>query len=186
MKVKVLLAQLCLTLCDPVDCSPPGCSVHGILPARILEWVAMSFSRGSSQSRDCLLHCRQILYCLSYPGSPEHHIGACCNRLLVHSRTSLLAQMVKICLQFRRPGFHPWVRKIPWRREWLYTLVFLPAESLEQKSLAGYSPWGHEKLDTTAKLTLVRPQGPRICFFRPFLKCLCDRFHCQKYAFCLH
>ena len=95
MKVKVLLAQLCLTLCDPVDCSPPGCSVHGILPARILEWVAMSFSRGSSQSRDCLLHCRQILYCLSYPGSPEHHIGACCNRLLVHSRTSLLAQMVK-------------------------------------------------------------------------------------------
>ena len=92
---KVLIAQLCLVLCDPMDCSPPGCSVHGILPARILEWVAMSFSRGSSQSRDCLLHCRQILYCLSYPGSPEHHIGACCNRLLVHSRTSLLAQMVK-------------------------------------------------------------------------------------------
>ena len=41
-----------LTLCDPMDCSPPGSSVHGILQARILEWVAMSSSRGSSQPRD--------------------------------------------------------------------------------------------------------------------------------------
>ena len=43
------VAQSCLTLCDPVDCSPPGSSVHGILQARILEWVAISFSRGSFQ-----------------------------------------------------------------------------------------------------------------------------------------
>ena len=42
------VAQLCPTLCDPVDCSPPGFSVHGILQARILEWVATPFSRGSS------------------------------------------------------------------------------------------------------------------------------------------
>ena len=40
--------QSCLTLCYPMDCSPPGFSVHGILQARILEWVAISFSRGSS------------------------------------------------------------------------------------------------------------------------------------------
>ena len=45
------VAQSCLTLCDPVDCSPPGSSVHGILQARILEWVAVSFSRGSSWPR---------------------------------------------------------------------------------------------------------------------------------------
>ena len=44
--------QSCLTLCDPVDYSPPGSSVHGILQARILEWVAMSSSRGSSWLRD--------------------------------------------------------------------------------------------------------------------------------------
>ena len=44
----VLVAQSCPTLCDPMDCSPPGSSVHGILQARILEWVAISFSRGSS------------------------------------------------------------------------------------------------------------------------------------------
>ena len=42
----------CVWLCDPVDCSPPGFSIHGILQARILEWVAISFSRGSSQPRD--------------------------------------------------------------------------------------------------------------------------------------
>ena len=41
--VYVLVAQLCLTLCDPMDCSPPGSFVHGILQARILEWVAISF-----------------------------------------------------------------------------------------------------------------------------------------------
>ena len=46
------VAQSCPTLCNPVDCSPPGSSVHGILQARILEWVAISFSRGSSQPRD--------------------------------------------------------------------------------------------------------------------------------------
>ena len=47
----VLVAQLGPTLCDPVDCSPPGCSIHGILQARILEWVAIPFSRGSSRPR---------------------------------------------------------------------------------------------------------------------------------------
>ena len=44
--------QSSLTLCDPMDCSPPGASVHGILQARILEWVDISYSRGSSGPRD--------------------------------------------------------------------------------------------------------------------------------------
>ena len=48
----VLLAQSCPTLCDPTDCSPPGFSVHGILQARILEWIAIPFSRGTSQPRN--------------------------------------------------------------------------------------------------------------------------------------
>ena len=47
-----LVTQSCLTLCDPLDCSPPGSSVPGIFQARILEWVAISFSRGSSRPRD--------------------------------------------------------------------------------------------------------------------------------------
>ena len=52
VEVKVLVTQSCLTLCDPMDCSPPGSSVYGILQARILEWVAILFSRVSSQPRD--------------------------------------------------------------------------------------------------------------------------------------
>ena len=47
-----LVTQLCLTLCDPMDCSPPGSSIHGILQARVLEWVAISLSMGSSWPRD--------------------------------------------------------------------------------------------------------------------------------------
>ena len=50
--VCMLVTQSCPTLCNPMDCSPPGSSVHGILQARILEWVAISFSRGLSQPRD--------------------------------------------------------------------------------------------------------------------------------------
>ena len=50
-QVKVLVAQSCPTLCNPMDCSPPGYTVHGIFQARILEWVPISFSRGSSQPR---------------------------------------------------------------------------------------------------------------------------------------
>ena len=48
----MLVTQSCLTLWDPMDYSPPGSSVHGIFQARILEWVAVSFSRGSSPPRD--------------------------------------------------------------------------------------------------------------------------------------
>ena len=63
-----LYAQSCPTLCDPLDCSLPGSSVHGIFQARILEWVAISFSRGSSWPRDqtwvSCVSCigRQVLY----------------------------------------------------------------------------------------------------------------------------
>ena len=51
--------------------------------------------------------------------------------------------------QCRERGFDPWVRKIPWRRKWLPTPVFLPGKSHGQKSLVGYSPWGLEESDMT-------------------------------------
>ena len=50
--MRALSLQLYLTLCDPMDCSPPGSFVHGILQARVLEWVAMPSSWASSQPRD--------------------------------------------------------------------------------------------------------------------------------------
>ena len=60
----------------------------------------------------------------------------------------------RICLYCRRPRFDSWVRKIPWRREWQPTPVFLPGESHGQRGLAGYSPWDHEESSTTEWLTL--------------------------------
>ena len=52
LKCESEVLQSCLTLCDPMDCSLPGSSVHGIYQARVLEWIAASFSRGSSVPRD--------------------------------------------------------------------------------------------------------------------------------------
>ena len=76
--VKVIVTQPCLTHCDPMDCSLPGSSVHGILQARILEWVAMPSSRGSSQPRDRTqafhMQAFHILYHLSHQGSPNYSL----------------------------------------------------------------------------------------------------------------
>ena len=55
----------------------------------------------------------------------------------------------KKIIQCRRPEFDPGVRKIPWRREWLSTLVFLPGEFHRQGNLRGYSPGGHKESDMT-------------------------------------
>ena len=68
----MLVAQSCL--CDFLDCSSPGSSVHRVLQARILEWVAISFLQGifpTQGSNLGLLHCRQILYYLRHQGSPH-------------------------------------------------------------------------------------------------------------------
>ena len=53
------------------------------------------------------------------------------------------------CRRHRRCRFDPWVRKIPWRRKWQPTPVFLPKKLHGQRSLAGYSPWGLKELDMT-------------------------------------
>ena len=68
-----LVAQLCLTVCNPMDCSPPGSSVHGILQARTLEWVAISFSRGSSLPRDrtCVSCIADGFFTTEPPGKPK-------------------------------------------------------------------------------------------------------------------
>ena len=68
------VAQSCPTLCDPMDCSLPGSSAHGIFQARVQEWVAISFSRRSSWSRD-----RTCVPCISCTGRwilyHQHHLG---------------------------------------------------------------------------------------------------------------
>ena len=87
------------------------------------------------------------------------------NKLLtpqLHGRASLVAQMVKNLPACRSPGFDPWLGKIPWRREWQPTPVFLPGEFLGQRSLVGYSPWGHKKSGRTEQLSLFHFQLHRI------------------------
>ena len=139
-------ASVCSVVCncDFVDRSPPGSSVHGIFLARILEWVAISFSRGSSQRRDgipiswvsCIWQTDSLSVC--NPGSSLW--------------VSLWLRRERIRLQCKRPGFDPSVGKIPQRQEWLPTPVFLPGESHGQRSLTGYTPWSHKELDTTERI----------------------------------
>ena len=74
----MLVSQSGLTPCGPIDCSSPGLSVHGILQARILEWIAISISRGTSQPRDRTLPSRQVLYHLSYR-EVLNNMGVMCN-----------------------------------------------------------------------------------------------------------
>ena len=59
------VAQLCPTLCNPMDCSLPYSSIHGVFQARVLEWVAISFSRGSSQPRDQTWVSRIVVRCFT-------------------------------------------------------------------------------------------------------------------------
>ena len=60
------------------------------------------------------------------------------------------------CRRRKRRRFNPWVGKIPWRMAWQPTPVFLPGESHGQRSLAGYSPWGHKESDTTETTVCAR------------------------------
>ena len=168
-----------------MDCSPPGSSVHGIFQTRILEWVAISFSRASSQSRGwteltCIVgrfftisatrkilwkertisnvrRIAQFSHLINQPFIEHPECDALSfqqwssrNKGGVHSSNwtfyNLLGNVKKYrCLgptlwlsgkestcQCRRHGFHPWVTKIPWRRNWQPTSVFLPRKSQDR------------------------------------------------------
>ena len=98
------LCSACLTLCDPTDCSPPGSSVHGILQARTLAWVAVHVSRGSSWPRDrtrvSSVFCigKWILYHWCHLGSPQHSIIAISARLKwKKNRRGLILTGYQIC-----------------------------------------------------------------------------------------
>ena len=81
---KKLVSQSCLTLCSPMDCSPPGSSVHGIFQARILDWIAVPFSRGSSQSRDQtrVSYIAGSLYCWATREAPPNCVSVVDNSAL--------------------------------------------------------------------------------------------------------
>ena len=123
------LLQSYLTLCDPMDCMLPGSSVHGIPQARILEWVAISSSRGIFLTKGLipslwgLLNWQVDSLLLVPPVKPQDRPK--------HSPLyfSLVAQMVKNLPAMWETQVWSCIGKIPWRREWQSTPVFLPGES---------------------------------------------------------
>ena len=198
-----------VSLCDPVNYSPPGSTVHGIFQARILERVAISSSRGSSQLRDwnqvfCLG--RWILYhwttrnglikftysiSSSFSWVPKRkRKDLPFNRSIEEVSTLITKSRVTVpwegwevwdrigreelqrgtrkllgwhicllgfpgaasgkeptcrCRRHKRQWFNPRIGRIPWRRAWQPTPVFLPGKSLGQRSLDSYSPLDHKE-----------------------------------------
>ena len=144
MKVKSesAVAQSFPTLSDPMDCSLPGSSVHGIFQARVLEWGAIAFSDAT-------------YIALCFFGSPKKERNFICLCNLCYSsdkinNTPLVNHTVNsfyltplICKQ------NVCVWPCPWRRQWHPTPVLLPGISHGRRSLVGYSPWGCKESDTT-------------------------------------
>ena len=94
-KVNVLVAQSCPTLCDLVDYSPPGSSVHGILQARILDWVAILFSRAFSQPRDrTQVHCTEGRFFTIWDCSLILKYASGCYCLMIDTRESTYYQFI--------------------------------------------------------------------------------------------
>ena len=98
MCVCALSLQSYLTLCDPMDYSPRGSSVHGILQARILEWVAISYSRGPSQPRDptrvsCVSRIASGFFTTEPPGKPQHVTGSL--NTVIRNRSPLLCSRTR-------------------------------------------------------------------------------------------
>ena len=131
-----LVAQSCLILCEPMDCSTPGLPVHHQLPELAQTHV--------HQVSDAIQP--------SHPLSSFLLLPSIFPSIRVFSNKSVLESGGQR-LQCRRLGFNSFIRKIPRRRKWQPTPVFLPGKSHGQRSLAGYSPSGHKELDLTKRLS---------------------------------
>ena len=155
------VAQLCPTLCDPVDCSLPGSSVHWIFQAIVLEWIAISFSRGSSQPRDrtwvsCIVDrrftvwaTREVYIYTSLPGKSGYNWTK--KWLLQLLPAELLAQQRKSQLP---PLLLSWAQdeggilsmeSVTGKTEWWFYLLWAPLISCQSnvtsKEVPGLGMW---------------------------------------------
>ena len=116
---------------DPLE---KGKATHSSILAWRIPWTPWTVQSMGSQSRTwlSLSHGNSLFWTsLMAQGSPDGK---------------------SLCQQCRRPYLDPWIGKIPWRRKWQPTPVLLPGKSHGQRSLIGYSPWGHKESDTTEQL----------------------------------
>ena len=123
--------------CDPRDCGPPRSSVHGISQAGILEWAAISSSKGSSQHRDQTRI--SSVSCIASRSFTTGSLGKCHISIFTY-----------ICVYVdTQTNIYIYI----WRWKWQPTPGFLPGEAHEQGSLACYCSWGHKESDTTEQLS---------------------------------
>ena len=138
------ICSVCPTLCDPMDCSPPSSSVHGIFQASILEWVALSSSRGSSLPRNqtwvSCIECRQTLY---HWATWEAPILSPYRFLIPHKAASLWGHENKYfpkrgnILKFKRP----WNQKLSWKGDKRDSKPWSSFQFYVQPALAQYLSW---------------------------------------------
>ena len=135
------VAQSCLTLCNPMDCSLPGSSVHGIFQASILEWVAIFFSRGSSQPRDWTqvsrIACRRFTIWATW-------------KCGVYWKAPYVTKASQVALVVKNPPANAGDPSLilgrgnsPGEENGNPLQYACLEKSHEWRSLAGYSPWGH-------------------------------------------
>ena len=121
--------QSCLTLSNPMDCSPPGSSVHGIFQATVLEWGAIAFSLILDSEKAMTPHSSTLA-------------------LKIHRRRSLVGCSPWGCEESDTTSL-PLFTFMHRRRKWQPTPLFLPGESQGRRSLVGCRQWGRTESDTT-------------------------------------
>ena len=124
---------------------------HPLLPQIPAPILRLYFNVTSFFSH---IHNLPKFYIHSFPELPYYCLHPCVSVLItfILGLPRWFCDKEYIC-KFRRHGFNPWVRKIPWRRKCQPTPVFLPGKSHGQKRLAGYSSWSRKELDTTEQLS---------------------------------
>ena len=141
----VCISHLCPTLCDPIDYSPPDFSVHGISQARILEWVAILFSRGSSQPRDRTeVSCIAGRFFIAWTTREAYALGISSEKTIIEkdSCTSVfiaaLFTIARTWKQLRCPPIDEWIKK----RWYIYTMEYCVCAKLLQLCLTLCHPYG--------------------------------------------
>ena len=105
--------------------------------------------RAFSKSAELMIESHKRSSCLEWLSTTKLEVFTCKLGFPGGARGKQSAYQCRRC---KRHGLDPWVRKIPWRRKWQPTLVFLPGKSHGQRRLGGYSPWGHKESGTTEQL----------------------------------